>query len=70
MAVGTSGNQYKNAPVVGKMMTEIITRCQAGHDHDADPLNFHLEHLDRDINLKFYSRLREINEESSFSVLG
>lgn len=70
MAVGTSGNQYKNAPVVGKMMTEIITRCQAGHDHDADPLNFHLEHLDRNINLKFYSRLREINAESSFSVLG
>ena len=36
MAVGTSGNQYKNAPVVGKMMAEIITRCQAGHDHDVD----------------------------------
>ena len=70
MAVGTSGNQYKNAPVVGKMMAKIITRCQTGHDHDADPLVFHLEHLDRDVNLRFYSRLREINTESSFSVLG
>ena len=70
MAVGTSGNQYKNAPVVGKMMAEIITRCQKGYDHDLDPLVFHLDYLDRDVNLKFYSRLREINEESSFSVLG
>lgn len=70
MAVGTSGNQYKNAPVVGKLMAEIVTRCQAGHDHDTDPLVFHLEYLERDVNLRFYSRLREINAESSFSVLG
>ena len=70
MAVGTSGNQYKNAPVVGKMMAKIIKKCQAGHDHDVDPLVFHLAHLDWDVNLKFYSRLREINTESSFSVLG
>lgn len=70
MAVGTSGNQYKNAPVVGKMMAAIITRCQRGHDHDADPILFHLGHLDRDLDLGFYSRLREINAESSFSVLG
>ena len=70
MAVGTSGNQYKNAPVVGKMMAEIITHCQAGHNHDNDSIVFHLNYLDRDVDLKFYSRLREINEESSFSVLG
>ena len=70
MAVGTSGNQYKNAPVVGKMMAELILKCQNGHDHDIDPVIFHLEKLDRDVNLKFYSRLREINKESSFSVLG
>ena len=68
MAVGTSGNQYKNAPVVGKMMAAIINRCQQGHD--PDPLQFHLDHLDRDLDLRFYSRLREINAESSFSVLG
>ena len=70
MAVGTSGNQYKNAPVVGKMMTELILKCESGHDHDTDPVMFHLEHINRNVNLKFYSRLREINEESSFSVLG
>lgn len=70
MAVGTSGNQYKNAPVVGKMMAELILKCETGHDHDTDPLIFHLAHINQDVNLKFYSRLREINAESSFSVLG
>ncbi len=70
MAVGTSGNQYKNAPVVGKMMCELIEQCENGRDHDVDPVIFHLENINRDVNMRFYSRLREINVESSFSVLG
>lgn len=70
LAVGTSGNQYKTAPVVGKMMAELIVQCENGKNHDKDPVLFHLNHLKRDINMKFYSRLREINKESSFSVLG
>jgi len=70
MAVGTSGNQYKNAPVAGKMMAELIVQCENGRDHDKDPIIYRLKHLERDVNMKFYSRLREINKESSFSVLG
>jgi sarcosine oxidase subunit beta len=70
MAVGTSGNQYKTAPVVGKMMAELIQQCESGKDHDRDPVVFRLAHLKRDISMKFFSRLREINRESSFSVLG
>lgn len=70
LCIGTSGNQYKNAPVVGKLMAKLIEACQDGHDHDSDPLQFHLEHVDRTVSLEFYSRLREINKESSFSVLG
>lgn len=70
LAVGTSGNQYKTAPVVGKMMAELIVQCENGKDHDKDPVVFRLNHLKRDINMKFYSRLREINLDSSFSVLG
>lgn len=70
MAIGTSGNQYKNAPVVGKIMAELIVQCSNGLDHDTHPVVFHLKNIDRDINLRFYSRLREINRESSFSVLG
>lgn len=70
LAIGTSGNQYKNAPVVGKMMAELITECENGKDHDQYPIVFHLEKIDHDIDMRFYSRLREINHESSFSVLG
>ena len=32
MAVGTSGNQFKNAPVVGEMMAALIDACEAGRD--------------------------------------
>ncbi len=70
MACGTSGNQYKNAPVAGKIMTAIIEASEAGHDHDSDPLKFHLENIDREISLEFCSRNREINKNSSFSVIG
>ncbi len=70
MAVGTSGNQFKNAPVAGAMMTELIERCEQGHDHDADPVRYTMRYTGRTIDIGFYSRRREINEESSFSVLG
>ena len=70
MAIGTSGNQFKNAPVAGEMMAGLVAACEAGHDHDAEPLGFHLRHVDRDISIGFFSRNRAINENSSFSVLG
>ena len=70
MAVGSSGNQFKNAPVAGEMMAKLISDCEAGHDHDADPVQFRLKHVDRTVSVGFYSRNRQINENSSFSVLG
>jgi len=70
MAVGTSGNQFKNAPVAGQIMAELIARCQAGHDHDAEPLEVELRHTRLRLNIGFFSRRREINKDSSFSVLG
>ncbi len=70
MACGTSGNQYKNAPIAGKMMASLIEYCEAGNDHDARPLKFTLPYIKREVDVGFYSRKREINEESSFSVLG
>jgi sarcosine oxidase subunit beta len=70
LAVGTSGNQFKNAPVVGKLMAELITACENGHDHDSDPVRYPCKHIDLSLDLGFYSRLREINKSSSFSVLG
>ncbi len=70
MAVGTSGNQFKNAPIAGEMMADLVAACEAGHDHDRDPVSFTLPHIGRTVSLGFYSRLREINKDSSFSVLG
>ena len=70
MAIGSSGNQFKNAPIAGKMMARLIDYCEAGNDHDSDPLQFELPFIQRQINVGFYSRKRPINEDSSFSVLG
>jgi sarcosine oxidase subunit beta len=70
MACGSSGNQYKNAPIAGKMMASLIDYCESGQDHDNNPLQFTLPYIQRDIDVGFYSRKRKINEESSFSVLG
>jgi len=70
MAVGTSGNQYKNAPVAGAMMAYLIEQVEAGHDHDEDPVRYPLKYVDRQLNLGSFSRLREINRDSSFSVIG
>ncbi|NOD85379.1 FAD-binding oxidoreductase [Ruegeria sp. HKCCD6119] len=70
MACGSSGNQYKNAPIAGKMMAALIDYCEGGADHDAKPLQFELPYIKRTIDVGFYSRKRPINEESSFSVLG
>ena len=70
MACGSSGNQYKNAPIAGKMMADLVGYCEAGNDHDTDPLQFTLPHIGRQVDVGFYSRKRPINEESSFSVLG
>ncbi|MCP5076418.1 MAG: FAD-binding oxidoreductase [Rhodobacteraceae bacterium] len=70
LACGSSGNQFKNAPVAGKAMAELIEACEAGHDHDADSMRFRLKHLDHKVDLATFSRLREINQDSSFSVLG
>ena len=70
MAVGTSGNQFKNAPVVGLLMSELIEKVEAGQDHDQDPVTFEMKYTGRTCDIGFFSRSREINPDSSFSVIG
>ncbi len=70
MAVGTSGNQFKNAPVVGFLMATLIERVEAGHDHDRDPVSFTMRYTGQPCDIGFFSRRREINADSSFSVIG
>jgi sarcosine oxidase, subunit beta len=70
MAIGTSGNQFKNAPVVGHLMAELIDRVEKGHDHDNDPVKVRCRYTGLELDAGFYSRLREINPDSSYSVNG
>jgi sarcosine oxidase subunit beta len=70
LAVGTSGNQYKNGPMAGLLMAELIDACEHGRDHDADPVRVTCPITGYELNAGFYSRNREIVEDSSFSVLG
>ncbi|WP_282604343.1 FAD-binding oxidoreductase [Pelagibius sp. Alg239-R121] len=70
MAIGTSGNQFKNAPVVGMMMNALVDYVEGGADHDKEPLEYPLPNMDYVLNMRFCSRKREINSESSFSVVG
>jgi len=69
LAIGTSGNQFKSAPVVGLLMAQLIEHCESGHDHDKDPLIFFLEKTKNHICLDFFSRNRKKNTRSSNSVL-
>jgi len=70
LAIGTSGNQYKNAPVVGAFMADLVQYCERGRDHDIEPLQYRMKYIDYTLNIGFFSRNREINAESSFSVIG
>ena len=70
LAIGTSGNQYKNGPAIGLVLSDIIDACENGQDHDQDPVHVTSRYKGYDLNVGFYSRLREINPESSFSVNG
>jgi sarcosine oxidase subunit beta len=71
MAIGTSGNQYKNGPVAAMIMAELIDKVENHNlDHDSTPLQFKLPKIGLRINAGFYSRNRAINPDSSFSVNG
>ena len=58
MACGTSGNQLKNAPLVGKFMRALIEAQEQGIDHDVTPVEFVGENTGNAINLSAFSRLR------------
>jgi sarcosine oxidase subunit beta len=70
VAIGSSGNQFKNAPVAGWCMAELIQAVEGGHDHDADPLVVTGVYTGLQMDMGFYRRNREINPDSSFSVNG
>ncbi len=70
VAIGTSGNQFKNAPMVGKLMTELIDAVRAGRDHDAEPVRVRAAHTGNEINMGAFSRKRLFNADNSGTVMG
>ncbi|MDR2378877.1 MAG: FAD-binding oxidoreductase [Bifidobacteriaceae bacterium] len=58
VAIGTSGNQFKNGPIIGEFMAAIIAAVESGHDHDAAPVQYTGRVTGRTVDLGFYSRLR------------
>ncbi|MYB24205.1 MAG: FAD-binding oxidoreductase [Acidimicrobiia bacterium] len=70
VAIGTSGNQFKNAAIAAHCMAELILAVEAGHDHDADPLVVHGPHLGLPIDLGTFSRNRPLDADAPVNVLG
>ena len=70
VAMGTSGNQFKNAPVVGQLMAELIDAVEGGHDHDRDPLVLTAPRTGQRLELATFSRLRRVARDAPTSVLG
>ena len=70
VAMGTSGNQFKNAPIAGRFLAAIIDAVEKGEDHDAAPVTYVGEHTGLKIDLSAFSRKRPINDASSRTVLG
>ena len=70
VAIGTSGNQFKNAPMVGKLMTALVDEVRAGRDHDEEPVKVRAERTGNEINLGAFSRKRLFNADNTGTVMG
>src|SRR6188472_2701034 len=70
VAMGTSGNQFKNAPVVGQLMAALVAAVEGGHDHDRDPLVWTAPRTGQRLALSTYSRLRRVDPDAPTNVMG
>ncbi|NBR99905.1 MAG: FAD-binding oxidoreductase [Actinobacteria bacterium] len=69
MACGTSGNQFKNAPMAATFIRLLIEAAEAGRNHDTDPISYIGPRSGRAINVGAFSRLREV-QNTSGTVMG
>jgi len=58
VCIGTSGSSFKTAPVLGRLMAEIIECCEGGADIDSEPFRLILPRIGASIDTRFLSRLR------------
>jgi glycine/D-amino acid oxidase-like deaminating enzyme len=69
MACGTSGNQFKNAPMAGQFLRALVDAAEQGIDHDASPVQFRGPLTGRSIDLGAFSRRRDPSATSR-TVMG
>jgi sarcosine oxidase subunit beta len=70
VAIGTSGNQFKNAPVVGRLMAALVSAVESGQNHDASPVHVRLPRTGHTVSLAAFSRRRQVPEGAPSSVMG
>ena len=70
VAIGTSGNQFKNAAVAGHMMAELIEAVEGGYDHDAHPLVVPGRDTGLELEMATFHRNRQLDARSSMTVHG
>ncbi|MEV8412387.1 FAD-dependent oxidoreductase [Streptomyces niveus] len=58
VAIGTSGNQFKNAPLVARLTATLIHGVEGVRDHDRSGLTHTCEHTGQTIDLGTFSRRR------------
>ncbi len=69
MACGTSGNQFKNAPLAGQFLRALVDAADAGIDHDVEPVQFTGPTTGLTIDLAAFSRRRDPSVTSG-TVMG
>ena len=70
MAVGTSGNQFKNGPVAGQLMARLIDYCESGNNHDEKPYRFPFAYTRGSVDVSAFSRRRSVDRKATEGVLG
>lgn len=69
VAIGTSGNQFKNAPLIGELMAELVEAVESGADHDAEPVRLVGRRTGLPVDLGTFSRRRP-TASSTARVIG
>jgi sarcosine oxidase subunit beta len=69
VCIGTSGSSFKTAPVLGRLMAEIIESCEGGADIEAEPFHLALPRVGVTVDTRFLSRLRK-ELTSTSTVIG
>ena len=58
VAIGTSGNQFKNAPTLGDMVSKLVFASKNGIDTDQENIRLDLHALEASVDISHFSRRR------------